>query len=85
MEIPCPRCNNDMKIISRTEVNSVLVSLTIICPTCQKIYTLWEEDYFKIKGEKNHGTEKGRSGPATEIPEGRLQPSDAIHGDSRAE
>ena len=52
MEIPCPKCNSDMRIVSKTELGNAIVEITLFCHKCQRINTLYEEDFLKWREEK---------------------------------
>jgi len=52
MEIPCPKCNNDMRIISRTELGNAVVEITLFCYKCQRIDSLYQEDFLEMKGKQ---------------------------------
>lgn len=52
MEIPCPKCNVDMMIISKTELGNAVVEITFFCYKCQRIDTLYQEDFLEMKEGK---------------------------------
>ena len=61
MEIPCPKCNNDMRIISRTELGNAVVEITLFCRKCQRIDSLYQEDFLEMKGGEKNAKDESRN------------------------